>query len=390
MTVAYFVHDLGEPGVHRRIGMLQAGGVLDLAVIGFRRSDGPAGAAGARVIDLGRTRDARLARRVGSVFRAAANAGQWWPIAKPTVVMARNLDMLAVASCARRRFAPGAPLVYECLDVHRAMTSSGAVGAALRALEGRLLRSCALLVVSSPAHVSEYFAKVHAALPATYLLENKVLAAEADRAALARRGHAGGDGGPPPGPPWRVGWFGAMRCRRSLLLLAELARRLPGRVEVAIRGLPSRTAIPDFEQIVADSPGLAFHGPYDRRKDLAAIYGQVHLAWAVDYHEAGANGDWALANRLYEASLYGAVPVSRRSAEMGRWLARRGIGILLDDPVDGSALARVFSDLDGSGYAAARAAVERVPPSDLVHSGEDSGAFVSALAELVGPGCRLT
>src|SRR6185312_12560894 len=121
----------------------------------------------------------------------------------------------------------------------------------------------------------------------------------------------------------RIGWFGVIRCRRSLQLLANLVTALPGVVEVIIRGRPRRKVIPDFDRLLATTPGLSFLGEYDRHTELAALYGDVHFAWAVDFYEAGLNSDWLLPNRLYEGTLYGAVPLVLDSVETGRWLAVR-------------------------------------------------------------------
>jgi succinoglycan biosynthesis protein ExoL len=382
MKLAYFAQDLSDPATQRRLRMLRMGGANAIALLGFRRSAERVGEVeGVPAIDLGRTRDARLGRRAGSVLRAAAAL----PLLRnvitgSTVFMARNLEMLALASEARRRFAPDAALVYECLDIHQMMLSTGVVGTALRSVERRLVRSCDLLTVSSPAYGTEYFAKVHRALPATYLLENKVLSSETGSGSPALLGR-GCAPAALPAPPWRIGWFGNMRCRRSLHLLAALANRFPGRIEVVIRGQPSLDAIPDFHEVVAATPGLVFHGPYNRSTDLAAIYADVHFTWALDFYEAGANGDWALANRLYEGGLHHSVPIAQRSVEMGRWLADRGTGILVDEPF-GETLEEYFAALDPQRYAEAKMAAARLPASHCVHDAADCAAFVKTLALL--------
>ena len=54
--------------------------------------------------------------------------------------------------------------------------------------------------------------------------------------------------------PWRIGWFGAIRCRRSLLCLAEIARQHPGLVEVDIRGRITEAMGDDFQAIVDATP----------------------------------------------------------------------------------------------------------------------------------------
>ena len=379
MRLAYVVHDLGDPAVVRRLDML-APYLVDAVVIGFHRDPvPPATVAGWPAIPLGRTEDARLGRRILSVLRARLRLDELGRhVRGATVVMSRQLETLALARAARTRFAPRAMLVQECLDVHRLLVGPSWKSVALRRLEGWLLRGSDLLLISSSAFLREHLAPAHgAALPPVLLVENKVLGAELARQAAAPAPAVV----PPQGPPWRIGWYGVIRCRRSLALLTRLVRQFLGQVEVEIRGRPSLSVIPDFAAQVAGVPGLSFLGPYDRRRDLAAMYRGVHFAWAIDYYEAGANSDWLLPNRLYEGSLHGAVPITLARTETGRWLAGRQAGVLLQEPLE-TALPAYFAGLDGAGHAAA-AAVAAIPRGDLV---EDGTALGTALLRLQGLG----
>ena len=381
MRLAYFVHDLGDPAVIRRLDML-APQLADAVVIGFHRDAvPPATVAGWPAIPLGRTADRQLGRRVLSVLQARLRLGELRPrLEAATVVMSRQLETLVLARAARARFAPGAMLVQECLDVHGLLVGGGLLNRALRRLEGWLLRGCDLLLISSPAFLREHLAPAHgAALPQVLLVENKVLGAELTMQAARPLAS------PPAGPPWRIGWYGMIRCRRSLELLIGLVRQFPGLIEVEIRGRPSLNVIPDFAALVSGVPGLSFLGPYDRRHDLPAMYRGVHFAWAIDYYEAGANSDWLLPNRLYEGSLYGAVPITLARTETGRWLAGRQAGVLLQEPLE-AALPAYVSALDGAGYAAAAAAIAAIPRGDLV---EDGTALGAALLRLPAPGAAM-
>ena len=191
-----------------------------------------------------------------------------------------------------------ATLAYECLDIHRLMVGQSMAGSALRRLEAALLRATDLLVVSSPAFLREHPEPVHGTrLPPTCVIENKVLHTDFGSVADAAARQSA--------PPWWIGWYGVLRCRRSLQLLDELTRRLPGHVMVELRGRPARSAIPDFDAIVAAKPALRFMGSYDRRRDLAQIYRAEHFTWAIDFYEAGANSLWLLPNRHYEGGLHG-------------------------------------------------------------------------------------
>ncbi|MFO7633755.1 MAG: hypothetical protein R6W76_14520 [Caldilinea sp.] len=207
-------------------------------------------------------------------------------------------------------------------------------------------------------------------LPPVCLVENKVLRSE--HAALPAPVTK------PSGPPWRIGWFGVLRCRRSLLLLAALARQLPGQVVVDLRGRPSRAAIPDFDAIVSAAPGLNFLGAYDRRHDLPDIYGAVHFTWAIDFYESDANSRWLLPNRLYEGGLHGAVPIALAAVETGRWLAAQDAGMLIEEPLS-DALLRYFSDLRQDAYAIAAARVASVPRSAWLDEGQDGERLAAAL-----------
>lgn len=375
MNIVYFVHNLNDPAVHRRVRMLHSGGA-NVTLIGFFRGESPTQVEGCTPTVLGRTHDARLLQRLVATARVGLRVGKLRHLlAGADVVMARQLEMLAIAARARRRFSPGSTLVYECLDIHRLMIARSAPGWAIRQLEGHLLRECQTLVVSSPGFVREYFLKYHSRLPPVLMMENKMLAQEigdpANMRALSR----------PPGPPWRIGWFGNIRCQRSLALLSDLTRLLPGRVEVVIRGRPAYTAVPDFDKTVAEHKGITFLGPYDRSRDLPRIYGEVHFTWAIDFFEQGGNSDWLLPNRIYEGSLFGAVAIALSSVETGRWLSEHGVGALMSEPY-GPALAKFFGDLGEKGYVAAKNAVDGLPIWALMDDSSDCERLVLALGRL--------
>jgi hypothetical protein len=372
VKVAYFVHDLSDPAVARRVRMLQAGGA-EVALLGFRRTAEPVGAvAGVAATDLGRTYDARLVQRAGLAAWRALAPRRWRDAVKGCdVVMARNLEMLAIAARVRDAAAPAAGLVYECLDIHRLMLAGGPLGAGLRGLERRLLARSRLLVVSSPAFVDAYFQPRGQLSTPWRLIENKVFDPDFDMAARARRQR-------PPGPPWRIGWFGMIRCRRSLDLLTELAARNPGLVEVVIRGRPALSEFDDFPGQIERSPHVSFGGAY-RPQDLADIYGDVHFTWAIDYFEEGRNSSWLLPNRLYEGALHGSVSLALAGVETARWVAARSAGVVLNDPLaDTEALLR---GLTPQTYDRLAQSVAALPLDDLVTNRDACRHLVRDLAD---------
>lgn len=372
IRIAYLSHDLDDAATARRVAMLQAGGA-DVIVAGFRRTaQVPRAIEGAPVYDLGRTVAMKLFRRLPVLLAAVFNIGRFRRFAAAAdVFLCRNLDALVLAWLTRALFLPKAKLVYECLDVHRAMVGDGGVGVVLRGVERWLLRRCHWLAVSSPGFDRFYFAPRIGYTGPILLIENQPLRLDGLHPVTAAR--------PPLGAPWRIGLFGDLRCRRSLVILADLVRDCAGAVEVVLRGRPSRHAAADFDQIVGATPGMTYLGPYDYR-DLGAIYGEVHFAWAIDYFEAAANSVWLLPNRLYESALNGAVPIAEAETETARWLSRRGVGVTVADP--GRDLKAFFAGLTADTFAELRRGVLALPPGSLCADRARCQRIVQALAGL--------
>jgi len=377
LRVLYLVHDLSDPAVRRRVLMLTAGGA-EVTLAGFRRGENRlADIEGVTPLELGTTADARFAQRLLAVAGAAAGlARRLAGIARPDVILARNLEMLALAGRASARFG-GVAIAYECLDVHRLLLKDSLAGKALRAAESRFARNAGLLVTSSPAFVEQYFRPLSGVRAPVHLLENRVLELDGDETDLPVRSR-------PAGAPWRIGWFGAIRCRKSLDLLAAFTRRMEGHFEVVLRGRPVRSEFADFDGLVAREPFLRFEGPYRNPEDLAAIYGEVDFAWAMDFFEEGQNSLWLLPNRLYEGCRHSVLPIVLEGTETARLAARYGIGVALADARP-ETLAERFAAFNAAAYQALRADLTRHGTRPWVLDRADCAAFVQRLAALRQP-----
>lgn len=320
--IAYFAHDWGDAAVKRRVAGFRRDG---MAVAGFAMHR----AEGARpdwvVADLGQTYDNKYVHRALSIPRGARLA-QGRVLERAALIVARNLDMLLVALAARRRAGLRTPVIYECLDIHRLVARRDAIGAVFRRIEAQALRASAGFWVSSPAFLHEHFAVHHPGARGGHLVENRLQAPPGPRP----KGKPG-DGG---SGRLRIGWFGNLRCARSLSLLCDVARTYGEDVEIVLRGYPAITEIPDFHRIVANQAGLSFGGRYHWPDDLASIYGGVDVVWAGDFMDAGRNSDWLLPNRLYEGGWYACPPVAPSASQTGRWVATHGCGFTLAEPLE--------------------------------------------------------
>jgi succinoglycan biosynthesis protein ExoL len=356
--------------------MLRAGGA-EVSLAGFRRSVHPVDEVeGIRPFDLGRTVDADLRQRVVHLSKVLLKFGRYLPaFAATDAFVARNLEMLLVAIRARALLGGRQPITYECLDIHRQQISTRLTGRLIRRIESTMLDRSQLLMTSSPAFVTAYFKGLLGASLPTEIVENKVLdLGDAEIPSLAKAA--------PPGPPWVIGWFGQIRCRRSFEILRSLAEQSGGLVKVVTAGRPAVAVFEKFEALVAQSSHFSFLGSYRNPEDLSDLYGRVHFSWTVDYFETGTNSRWLLPNRLYESGLYGAVPIALRDVKTGKWLAQRKLGVLLAEPIE-QYLQEFFRSLTADAYFEHAAAVARIPRSTWVHDVADCRRLV----ELMTGGC---
>ncbi|WP_081162561.1 glycosyl transferase family 1 [Ensifer aridi] len=378
LQILYLAQDLADPAVRRRTLTLVAGGAR-VTLAGFRRGANPLAAVhGVEPIELGTTADARFAQRIGAVAGACLRlANRLRHVQRPDVIIARNLEMLAVARRAVALFGGDVPIVYECLDIHRLLLRKDMVGRALRAAEAQLGRDVRWLITSSPAFIEHYFRPLSGINAPPILLENKVLDIDGTAANVAGAAEC-----PPAGVPWKIGWFGALRCRKSLSLLAEFSRMMEGRFEVVLRGRPAYSEFEDFDGALRSEPFMHFEGAYRNPEDLADIYGDVHFTWAIDFFEEGQNSAWLLPNRLYEGCRHGRIPIAMKGTETARFLAVRGIGLVLEE-ADAESLAALVGSMTPDAYADNAERISRCNPGTWVFDRSDCEALVRRLATLI-------
>ncbi len=289
--------------------------------------------------DLGQTFDGDMRQRVASVGKAFARLQpQRAALRDADLFIARNLDMLILAQMTRKSIRSRVPLIYECLDIHHLMTRTDVVGLAMRNVERRLLQASERVIVSSPGFIREYFDVHHRHHYRASIIENRLPPGSVP------------DGRPAPGickddsEPIVIGWFGNLRCRRSLQLLREMAARLPDRVRVVLYGYPSLFDVPEFPERVQGLSNLQYRGRYHYPDDLAKIYGEIDVIWSGDFHDAKFNSRWLLPNRVYEGGYFGVPPIAPGDSETGRWVESRSAGWLVGDPLE-STLYKLLSGL---------------------------------------------
>ncbi|MBR9893972.1 glycosyltransferase family 4 protein [bacterium] len=294
------------------------------------------------------------------------------------VIIARNLDMLAIAWAARAMAgASDVPLIYECLDINGALCREGRKADAMRAAEQFLLRRIQMLVVSSPGFMRNFFEPVQGYDGPWALWENKLAAGS------ALPGRPVSRGAPDADRPLRVGWVGTIRCAPSLALLSEVAARLGPGVEIHIHGVVHRHVLPDFDEVIAAHPNMVFHGAYEYPQDLPAIYEGVDVVWSQDLWQRGNNSDWLLPNRIYEASWAGCPSIAVAGTETARRVADDRLGWVIDAP-EAADLIALLTGLTRAEIAARGQELLDRPAVDFVQSPTDIAEVIDTVRERAG------
>jgi len=278
----------------------------------------------------------RLFVIIGSVLKTLPHLKR---IAGADVIVARNFDMLVIAWAVRTISPyPRPPLVYECLDIHALFTREDLVGRVMRWCERRLLFRTALVVVSSPGFIRNYFVPVQGYEGATALIENKIWFDDhvVPRPSAPRPRN--------PGAPIVVGWVGSLRCNPSFRILLGTADKMGDEIEIHLHGIVHRHFLPDFDEAVVSRPNIRYFGPYQYPDGLAEVYRACDVVWAQDLWQRGANSDWLLPNRIYEASWFGCPSIAVAGTETGTRVAEGGLGFVVGE-AEASHLVRLLRDL---------------------------------------------
>ncbi|MEO0466080.1 MAG: glycosyl transferase [Pseudomonadota bacterium] len=323
MSIAYLGHDACDAAVRRRVKALVDDG---FGVHGFMPRRRPRSKAFWPHTDLGETLDGAFAQRFRFIFSGAERVASEPAFQSADVIIARNLDMLAMAFEAKRRAGLDTPVIYECLDVHRLLTRTDVVGKAMRRLERSFVKRCKAVWVSSPGFLDHHFHVHHQGHYQSFLLENRL--------------PESGEYGPRPDQPkpvdvrpLSVGWVGNLRCQRSFDLLLGLADQFGDAIAIHLHGQPARTEIPVFEPEIEQRDNVHFHGRYDGAAALARVYDGLDAVWAGDFMEAGANSEWLLPNRIYEGGYFGVPPIAPSGTQTAKWIEGHGVGVLLSEPL---------------------------------------------------------
>lgn len=369
-----FSHNRRDTAFVRRVQSLQAQ-CDTLTTFTFRR-DGEALEPGPPWdnIDLGYAEHAQFGKRLWLYATALLSVIKHRRILmQADVIHARNLDIFLfawLASCLSLVF--GKPLVYECLDVHEALTKQSKVATVLRWLERRVLNRARLLIISSPGFMRHYFEPVQQFKGTHYLAENKLFFKDIEVARPSLQ--------PNETDRISIAWVGIIRCTETLDLLRAAALAMPQTLHIKISGLVSYFLIPDFDEKIKDVANIEFTGPYDWPQGLDAAYSNCDLVWSQELSWRGHNSDWLIPNRVYEGSFFGVPSLALADTQTGRFIEERDIGYTLSDDKP-ETLLHFLQNISPAALNTKRAALLAREEGEFVASAHDAGQYLNAVFE---------
>ena len=321
-NIVVIAGDLADVAQQRRILALQSLGHR-VHVMGFRKSNDEVSKIGDH-LDFGQinnqdffTRLRKICSAVPRGFKHLRTCGNI------DLIYARNMDMLLFAWMMRVLIWSRAQLFYEVLDIHGIFTNGGLKQVAARKMERFLLRRTTRIIVSSPDFITQYFKKTQGFVGDWRLLENKIwqgslMKLRSNQTATDRHNI-------------RIGWVGNIRCQPSFEILMQLADQMAA-VEIHIHGVVHKHVLRHFDHHVAARSNVIFHGSYDYPAGLFDVYRDLDLVWAQDLWQTGANSNWLLPNRLYEAAWHGCPNICVAGTATAHKTADLDIGYVIPDP----------------------------------------------------------
>ncbi len=137
---------------------------------------------------------------------------------------------------------------------------------------------------------------------------------------------------------WVIGYFGVIRCPRSIEVLLKLLDESDN-FRLLIYGYFNQ--IPEsLLSMVHDHPKISYNGTYKSPQDLKKLYSQIDLSWvAYPFSDPKIDGNYRYAwtNRYYEAGFFRKPMIGNRNSGDAIKIEKNGFGITLNlDDLSGS------------------------------------------------------
>jgi succinoglycan biosynthesis protein ExoL len=294
-------------------------------------------------------------KRLLAIIKAIPTVRRGMRSADYIYVFGVDMLFLCFLSSLGRKRKPG--IVLDICDIVGDMVGSSLKARLLRLFERIMIRKIHLLVVTSQAFVTEYYEKIQGLRKLRYIVVENKLTKETCK--------------PLPLDPdndiqhgLRIGYFGMIRCQRSIDILNMVAKKGNGKASVYIRGVALDSKVGDLANDTRDNPWIEFAGPYLSPKDLPQLYQKVDIVWVCYPYKTKKTGNWrwAKTNRFYESCYYKKPMIALSGTQDGNIVADKELGICFDLS-DVDSCAEQILNISQDNLKAWRSNIEHLPES---------------------------
>ena len=282
---------LGHPRDSKRIKMLLDAGFL-VEAIGFSRNSHIGRNPDCNVDVIGKISDGNYFRR--TLILLASLKKLKLRLRECEITYVSGFDMLFLTVLVKKLFKLRFSIVYEIGDIRDIQTKPSILGRATRWLDRLMIKQVDLVVATSVGYVKGYYSKWLGENPKYHIIENKLEFKSEDQKniyPIVKKAKI------------TIGYFGVLRCSRSIEILCMLAKSQPENFEVMIAGVFQDQS---FMRLISNVTNIKYFGTYESPNDLHMLYSKVDVVWACYPfpNDVDQNWKWARTNRFYESCYY--------------------------------------------------------------------------------------
>ncbi|MDX1642078.1 MAG: hypothetical protein R3220_10295 [Balneolaceae bacterium] len=317
MKILFVLPVISDSYYQKRIEKLSELGV-ECSVMGFERDLYEGKPWNIPAKSIGHIEHGKYFKRIGTMLKSISTIRQ--TVKNKDVIYAYNLDVLLISWLATLFQSQNIKLVYDVVDIHPILTKKGFFPVILRSLERFLLKRTSVVVVTSPAYIEGYFKPIQKTDNTFVVIENKIdkdLVPDPAKSIppISKKDHI------------TIGYFGILRCEKSLHVLKEIAENSTGEIRLYLRGFFLSSE--DFEGIFNSLEFANYGGSFIYPDDLDEMFKPVDLAWGAHY-QTEENKNWAIVHRFYQACYFKRPLIVQAGSQNAKLVNRYNIGLEID------------------------------------------------------------
>jgi succinoglycan biosynthesis protein ExoL len=287
---------IGAPIFSKRISMIKKAGYY-VDAITFDRKEHKGRVPDCEINTLAEIEDGKYVKRFFIMLMVIKKIRE--KIRKTDLIYAAGGDIALIIHIAN--FGLKRKVIMEVSDIREIQTDDTYKGDVYRIIDKIIAKKSSAIIATAPGFINEYYKKWLNVKKKSLIIENK-LDYEIKGIKFCEDYKRGED--LLLRKKIKIGYFGILRCKKTLEILHTIAETNKDNIEIVIAGTP--TAIVGYMQNIKISNNLKYLGPFKSPDDLPCLYNQIDLVWACyPFPEKKSwNWRWARTNRYYECCYF--------------------------------------------------------------------------------------